>query len=98
MCEFLIRRTDGDWFDLPYDQLPKVLHPNSVPYKPISGWGCYRIEVLGCEISFSDEDPGIAVCFEDETLSEVLAQRLTEEICQNIMEFTGQSGEVIQVA
>lgn len=98
MCEFLIKRTDGDWFDLPHNQLPAVLHPNSVPYKTVPGWGCHRIEVLSCEVSFSDEDPGIAVCFENDRLPEVLAQKLTEEICQNIVNFTGQSGEVIQVA
>ena len=50
MKEYLIRRTDGDWFDLHSSQYADVLRQNSVPSRAVVGWGDQRIEVLGCEI------------------------------------------------
>lgn len=97
MFEFLIKRTDGDWFDLPFDCYSDVLHPKSLPSKRVEGWGEYRILIAGCEIAFSYEDPGIQVSFECENLSEELATKIVEEICANIIEITGQKGQVVQI-
>ncbi len=95
MHEFLLRRTDGEWFDLPVDQFPKVLRPNSVPSEPIQGEGEHRILVRGCEVSFSYEDPGIQVCFETGEISEADTANIAKEILRNIEEATGQSGKVV---
>lgn len=93
--EFLIKRTDGEWFDLPYKQFSEVLRPNSIPSQPIQGWGDHRIVVGDCEVSFSYEDPGIHICFEKGTMSEELAQRVVDEIAANITAATHQQSEVI---
>ncbi len=95
MKEFLIRRTDGDWFDFMNSQLPDILHPNSFPHKVCKGWGTHRIEVMGCQIAFSDEDPGIQVSFESSEIPDDVARRIVEEICQNMIRATGQQGEVV---
>ena len=42
MLEFLIRRTDGEWFDNAWSSC----NPKSVPYELIPGWGNHR-ERLG---------------------------------------------------
>jgi hypothetical protein len=96
MFEFLIKRTDGDWFNLQFSEFNHVLHPNSFPFKTVAGWGDHRIEVLEWQISFSYEDSGIQVCFEGE-ISEEMAIKITQEICHNVIQATGQSGEVLQI-
>lgn len=93
--EFLIRRTDGEWFDLPFDQLSQVLKPRSVPSQPTPGWGTHRIKIPNGEISFSDEDPGIQVTFEDYSGSEEEALKLVGEILANIVSSTGQRGRIV---
>ena len=62
MLEFLLRRTDGEWFDNAWD----ACHPTTIPYEVVEGWGNYRIKVMGCEVSVSDEDPGFQISFENE--------------------------------
>jgi hypothetical protein len=91
--EFLIKRTDGDWFDLHVSRYAETLKPRSVPSEVVAGWGDHRIRVLGVDISFSYEDPGFQVVFEGE-LSESDARRIADEICLNIVEATGQAGAV----
>jgi hypothetical protein len=97
MFEFLIKRTDGDWFDLSFNQYSAVFHPKSLPSTKVDGWGEYRILVADCEIAFSYEDPGIQVSFECENISEELATKIVEEICSNIIQATGQKGKVLQI-
>lgn len=97
MREFLIKRTDGDWFDLHATRFAEVLKPNSFPSRPTSGWGDHRIEVLGCEVSFSYEDPGIQVCFERGPIPDDQAKQIVREILENITRSTGQPGNVIEI-
>lgn len=98
MFEFLIRRVDGEWFDLHGGWFGgEVLRPNSIPSKPIQGGGDHRIEVSGCEISFSYEDPGIYICFEGGDMPESTAQQVVEEICRNIEQATGQKGRIVRL-
>jgi len=92
--EFLIRRTDGQWFDLPYSQYAKTLRPRTLPSEVIDGWGDHRIRVSGVEISFSYEDPGFQVAFEDD-VPEADARRIVDEVLLNIVEATGQQGKVV---
>ena len=95
--EFLIKRTDGDWFDLPRAMYRAVLRPNSWPSRPIAGWGSHRIEVLGQEVAFSDEIAGILVIFEGGDIPKAPAQQVVEEILHNISQATGQSGTVVRI-
>ncbi len=95
MYEFLIKRTDGDWFDLHANRFAEVLHPTSFASRPVEGWGDHRIEVDGVQISFSYEDPGFHICFEGEGISESKAKQIVNEICSNIIKATGQSGKVV---
>ena len=92
--EFLIRRTDGEWFDLPKSAYASTLRPRSVPSEVIPGWGDHRIRVSGVEVSFSFEDPGLHVTFEGDS-PEAEAQRIVDEICRNLIEATGQQGVVV---
>ncbi len=98
MLEFVIRRTDSPWFDLSYDAFPAVLRPNSIPSRPVAGWGDHRIEVEECEISFSDEIVGIQVSFECDTFNESLAWQIIREVCQNVVEAMGQPAEVVSIS
>jgi len=94
--EFLIRRTDGEWFSLPPPgQLAEVLKPQTVPSQPTAGWGTHRIKIPNGVIAFSDEDPGIQVIFEEYTGSEDEALRIVEEILANIESATGQRGRIV---
>jgi hypothetical protein len=94
--EFLIRRTDGKWFDLPADQFAAALRPSTFPSRPAAGWGDHRIEVAGVEVSFSYEDPGIQVGFEGE-LPEATAEQIVAEILENVARVTGQRGRVVRI-
>jgi hypothetical protein len=96
--EFLIKRTDGDWFDLHKTRFVEVLRPLSYASKPVQGWGDHRIEVSSCPISFSFEDPGIQVCFEGSNLSQDDAVKVVNEIADNIMKATGQQARVVQIS
>ena len=98
MREYLIRRTDGEWFDLPIDKLPTVLRPTSVLSEPIKGPGDFRIRILDAEVSFSYEDPGIQVSFESGTLSDVQTGQIVQEILTSITALTGQKGRIVQIS
>jgi len=92
--EFLIKRTDCDWFDLPLNQYARTLNPRSFSSEVIVGWGDHRIRVPGVEVSISYEDPDFHVTFEGD-LPEAEAQLIFDEICLNILEATGQQGVVV---
>jgi hypothetical protein len=95
--KYLIKRTDGDWFDLHKSRQAEVLRPASFPSRPVEGLGDHRIEVRGCQISFSYEDPCIQVCFDGDTLTEAEASQIVAEIAENITKTTGQKSQVIPI-
>src|SRR5437870_2282440 len=95
--EFLIKRTDGDWFDLNKRQFADVLRPSSFQSCPIAGWGDHRIEIRDCEIAFSFEIAGLQVIFQDNTLTEAEALQVTNEIAESITKAIGQKSKVIQL-
>jgi hypothetical protein len=97
MFEYLIRRTDGEWFTFPFPEYPEILRPIRTSSKPVKGWGSNRIEVEGEEISFSDEDPGFQVTFESKKLSEERADQIMAEICENIEAKTGQQTRIVKL-
>lgn len=94
--EFLIRRTDGDWFDLHRDKFSETLRPTSFHSHQVEGWGDQRIAIDGIEISFSYEDPGIQINF-DGTMDEVVAAKIVAEIADNITRVTGQGSRVVRL-
>ena len=63
MREYLIRTIDDEEFDIPYPKWGEVLRPKSYPSKVIEGWGALRLDVEGCEVSFSPEPPGTQIVF-----------------------------------
>ncbi len=100
---FIIRRSDvgeDEFPDFPMlgaSRYAEVLRPISFPSKPIKGWGNHRIEVLGCEISFSEEMVGFQVDFDGRKISEPDAQQIAKEIAANITRTTGHPAEVVQI-
>ncbi|MEA2697204.1 MAG: hypothetical protein QOI66_1475 [Myxococcales bacterium] len=93
MIEFLVKRTDGDWFDLQAGSNP--YRPKTVPYEPLGKDGS-GILIEGCEVWFSFEDPGIQISF-DGDIAENLAERVASEVLDRIREMTGQQAELIRI-
>ncbi len=96
MIEFLIRRTDGEWFDLAEERCAAVFHPNTLPYEAVPGWGTVRIRSAGTEVSVSAEDPGYQVSFEG-TIEVAVARRIVEEMLENLERETGQQGRIVEI-
>jgi hypothetical protein len=97
MFEYLIRRTDGEWFDVPFHKYPEILRPIRTPSRRIEGWGDHRIEVEGEQVSFSYEDPGFKVVFETGVLAEERADQIVAEICENIETTSGQKTRIVKL-
>ena len=97
MLEYLIRRTDDEWFSFPFERYPEILRPARTPSITIEGWGSNRIQVESEQISFSDEEPGFQVVFETGTLPEARADQIVAEICDNIEARTGQKARMVKL-
>ena len=70
-----------------------MLKPAAFPSKPVPGKGEHRIEVNGCQISFTYEDPGILVRFEGAGLPDEEAEQIVDEIAASITKSTGKKVE-----
>ncbi len=92
--EFLIRRTDGEWFDLHRDQFESVFQVDAQPSRSINGPGDHCVAIGDTRISISYEDPGLHLVFEG-SLSYSEAAALAEEFRERVCEATGQSGRVL---
>ena len=92
--EYLIRRTDGEWFSISASRAAEAYRPTSFASERTEGWGDWRIRTNGVEISFSYEDPGIQVTFETDCSSAVESQ-IIREILENIERVTGQKGHIV---
>jgi hypothetical protein len=96
--EYLIQRTDGNWFDLHRKDYERALVPKTLPWRLVTdGFGDFCIEVSGCEISFAYEDPGFQVVFEDDVFSAEQELLLVSEFLENVTHVTGQQGRVISI-
>jgi hypothetical protein len=95
MIEYLIRPTTSEWFAFPKDSEP--YRTVRTPYTKVAGWGNGRIEVEGCEISFSDEIVGVQVSFEGE-MSQSRADEVIEEIRQTMEAVAQESATVLQIS
>jgi hypothetical protein len=97
MREYLIRAANDEEFGIHLSKWPQVLRPKSYPSKVIQGWGLLRLEVLGCEISFSAEPPGTQIVFESGEVSPEVADQIVREIVENAEAYTGRKGEIISL-
>lgn len=98
MLEFMIKRTDGQWFDIPDQAWEGLYLPHSVPAEYVPGHGVPAIRVLGCGVTFSQEEPGSQVSFVRGSADETAARQVVDEILENIIRATGQAGEVVQIS
>ena len=96
MVEYLIKRVDGEWFDLHVRDFKKAFRPNSDAFEQIGGEGEWRIRTQGVDVAFYYEDPGIQICIEGE-LSQGLIDDLVDEFRQNIELTTGQKGQIFSI-
>ena len=95
MIEYLLKRTDGDWFDI--TDMKAACQPISAPFEQVEGWGEARIRVGSCDVAFSYEDPGIQISFEGEIDSK-LAEKVAGEVLDRIMQLSGQTGAALQIS
>lgn len=95
MIEYLIKPTESEWFNFPNGSTP--YRTIRTPFTVVDGWGDGRIEVEGCQISISYEDPGIQVAFEGD-LPQERADEIIEEIKQSIEAAGNETAEVIQIS
>jgi hypothetical protein len=95
MFEFLI-----EWLDEEPkmgDNYREILRPNTVSSRPIEGAEVYAIDVNGCVFYFSWEMVGIQVTLSETCLlSAEEAQRIVEEIRDNIVKATGVQADVLR--
>lgn len=98
MIEFLIKRTDGHWFEIPDSNFEDVVRPVSVPSRPLLGRDVYAIDTAGCEVTISFEEPGLQVSFMSGQVTEDLATKIVSEIAERITAATGQKSEVVQIS
>lgn len=98
MPAFLISGTDGDWFDLPKVGWEEVYLPKSVAAEHVKGYDVPAIRVLGCDVTFSYEDPRIQLSFVRGTMDEETASRIVTEILDKITRATGRQGKVVQIS
>lgn len=95
MIEYLVKPVKSEWFAFPEGSKPYCTV--RTPFKDVVGWGNGRIEVEGCEISFSYEDPGIQVSF-DGKMSQERADEIIEEIKQAVEAAGQESATVVQIS
>jgi len=98
LLEFLIQRTDEEWFSIPDDRFEEIVRPHSTASRPVLNRDVYTIEAAGCELSFSFEEAGIQVVFESGAITEEAAGKLVLEIANNITMVTSQKSAVVQIA
>jgi hypothetical protein len=92
--EFLIRRTDGEWFDLPRDRFEAVFRPPSRQLEVAIGAGDLCLLSGATSISIVYDDPGLHVTFRG-PMPEEEAVALVEEFCERVCAETGQAGSVV---
>ncbi len=97
MREYLIRTIDNEEFDIPIPKWSEVLRPKSFDSKIIAGWGVLRLEISGCEVSFSPEPPGTHIVFENENISSTDTDCMVREILESAEAFTKEKGKVIEL-
>ena len=97
MLEYLIQPVESEFFQFSPNEWSDVLRPTSFQSKVIDGWGNLRLEIEGCEVSFSDEMVGIQICFKNCDIPKEMADLIVQEICQQYVLLTGEEAIVIPI-
>lgn len=63
-----------------------MLRPDSVPSEPVQDRDVYAIRVAGSVLTFSLEDFGIHLVFEESGLSDQMAKTIVDEITAKLMD------------
>ena len=95
--EFLIRRTDGEWFSLHKDHFQEVLKPKRPPTAPCPGNGDHCIELPNGQVAFAFEDHGLHIIFERYEGTREEAIRIVKEILENLTAFSGEKGKIVEL-
>ena len=95
--EFLIRRTDGEWFSLHKDHFQEVLKPKQPRTELCHGNGDHCIELPNGRVVFAFEDPGLHIMFEEYEGTREDAMRIVKEILENLTAFSGEKGEIVEL-
>lgn len=95
--EFLIKRTDGEWFSLHKDHFQKVLKPKHPRTEPCQGIGDHCIQLPNGQIAFTFEDPGLHIIFEKYEGTREEAIRIVREILENLTVFSGEKGKIVEL-
>ncbi|MFV0368412.1 MAG: hypothetical protein ACK5KM_08135 [Hyphomicrobiaceae bacterium] len=95
MAEFLIKREDGRFLELPPEVLSKLVADDC---ERVDGWGTLRLRHKPTDVIIvvSDEMPGLQIWFEGPTLVPEIAQKLVAEIADRLKQ-TGQDVYMVQI-
>ncbi|MCB1527111.1 MAG: hypothetical protein KDJ45_05330 [Hyphomicrobiaceae bacterium] len=95
MAEFLIKREDGRFLELPPDVLAKLVPEGC---ERVEGWGTLRLHHKPTDaiIIISDEMPGLQIWFEGPTLVPEIANKIIAGIAERLKE-TGQDVYTVQI-
>ncbi len=91
--EYIIKRTDGDWFDLDKNKMGDVFYIEGGQL--FEGRGDYCLKTKSGMLTVSYEDPGLQVAFED--FSKDQAEELINNMLRKLEEITGQKGEILPI-
>ena len=95
--EFLIKRTDGEWFSLHKNHFQEVLKPKHPRTESCQGNGDHCIQLPNGQIAFAFEDPGLHIIFEKYEGTREEAVRIVTEILENLTAFSGEKGEIVEL-
>ena len=98
MREYSIRAADGSgWIPIHQTQLREVMLPQGWNAKQVEGWGDFRMEVDRVTISFSGEEPGWQVTFEEGEMEPARADLLLEQLRSQIEAASGVPAQVLLI-
>ena len=97
MIEYIIKRTDGEWFNLNISLYPKVFSSKKYNLKPTQGIGDYCLSFNDKLIEISYEYPGLQFAFKN-NFDKNIAKELINEFFKNITQAMGQKGEILQLS
>jgi hypothetical protein len=94
--EFLLRRADRAWLELPVEGYVDILKPNSIEVQRVADT-VHRVVGRGVDISFSSEDVGLHVCIRSPSSATERVAGFVREIADNIQAVIGARVEVFTI-
>lgn len=96
MHEFLIRRTDGEWFDLHIDRYPDLFLRDDTTDRRVDGPGDFRFQRSGVEVEVNYEDSGFHILIES-GIDSSEAEQWVQEYLNRLCDLTYQKGSILQL-